>query len=42
MAATVQQLPKEIGGNGVDTAMKVLNGDKVDTYIPVDLQLVTK
>lgn len=42
MAATVQQLPKEIGGKGIDTAMKVLKGDKVDTYIPVDLQLVTK
>ena len=42
MAATVQQLPKEIGGKGVDIAMKVLAGEKVDSYIPVDLQLVTK
>ncbi|MBN7772947.1 ribose ABC transporter substrate-binding protein RbsB [Clostridium aminobutyricum] len=42
MAATVQQLPKEIGGKGVDTAMKVLDGETVDSYIPVDLQLVTE
>lgn len=42
MAATVQQLPKEIGGMGVDTAMKVIAGETVDAYIPVDLALVTK
>lgn len=42
MAATVQQLPKEIGGQGVDTAMKVIAGETVDAYIPVELALVTK
>ncbi|MBF7095573.1 ribose ABC transporter substrate-binding protein RbsB [Alkalibacter mobilis] len=42
MAATVQQLPKEIGGMGVDTAMKILAGESVDEYIPVELQLVTE
>lgn len=42
MAATVQQLPKEIGSIGVETAMKVIAGEKVDAFIPVDLELVTK
>ena len=42
MAATVQQLPKEIGGNGVAVAMKVLAGEAVDAYIPIELALVTK
>lgn len=42
MAATVQQLPKDIGGNGVATAMKVIAGETVEAYIPVELALVTK
>lgn len=42
MAATVQQLPKEIGSNGVATAMKVIAGETVKTYIPVALALITK
>ncbi|MEA4988257.1 MAG: ribose ABC transporter substrate-binding protein RbsB, partial [Anaerovorax sp.] len=42
MAATVQQLPKEIGANGVDAAFKVIAGEQVDSYIPVELALVTK
>lgn len=42
MAATVQQLPKEIGSMGVETAMKVIKGETVDASIPVDLALVTK
>lgn len=42
LAATVQQLPKDIGSIGVDTAMKVLNGETVDEYIPVALELVTQ
>jgi len=42
MAATVQQLPKEIGAKGVEAAVKVINGESVDASIPVDLQLVTK
>lgn len=42
MAATVEQLPKEIGSLGVDTAIKLLNGETVEKSIPVALQLVTK
>lgn len=42
MAATVQQLPKEIGSIGVNAAVKLLAGDAVDEYIPVELALVTK
>ncbi|HVI41636.1 MAG TPA: ribose ABC transporter substrate-binding protein RbsB [Anaerovoracaceae bacterium] len=42
MAATVQQLPKEIGSMGVDTAIKVIAGEEVEAYIPVDLALVTE
>ena len=42
MAATVEQLPKEIGSLGVETAVKILNGEKVESMIPVDLQLVKK
>lgn len=40
MAATVQQLPKEIGSKGVDTALKIIGKEKVDKYIPVELVLV--
>lgn len=42
MAATVQQLPKEIGAMGVDAALKVIAGESVDAYIPVELALVTE
>lgn len=42
MAATVEQLPKEIGSLGIETAVKVLNGEKVEEMIPVNLQLVKK
>ncbi|WP_326907690.1 ribose ABC transporter substrate-binding protein RbsB [Sedimentibacter sp. MB31-C6] len=42
MAATVEQLPKEIGSLGVQTALKILNNEEVESTIPVDLQLVTK
>ena len=42
MAATVEQLPKEIGSLGVQTAVKILNNEKVESMIPVALQLVTK
>lgn len=42
MAATVQQLPKEIGGKGVEAAMKAIEGESLDDYIPVDLKLVTE
>lgn len=42
MAATVEQLPKEIGSLGVETAMKHLSGETVEAQIPVDLKLVIK
>lgn len=42
MAATVEQLPKEIGSLGVQTAMKHLSGETVEAQIPVDLKLVIK
>ena len=42
MAATVEQLPKEIGAMGVEAAVKILNGEKVESMMPVDLQLVKK
>lgn len=42
MAATVEQLPKQIGSLGVDTVIKYLNKEAVDSVIPVPLQLVTE
>lgn len=42
MAATVAQQPDKIGSLGVEMADKVIKGEKVDTYIPVDLKLVTE
>lgn len=42
MGATVQQLPKEIGAAGVDSAMKVIAGEDVEKSIPVELSLVTE
>lgn len=42
MAATVAQLPDQIGAIGVETADKVLKGEKVQAIIPVDLKLVVK
>ncbi len=42
MAATVAQQPTLIGSLGVQTAAKVLNGETVETAIPVELQLITK
>lgn len=42
MAATVAQQPELIGKNAVETAVKALNGENVDTNIPVELKLVTK
>lgn len=42
MAATVEQLPKEIGSLGIQTAVKILNNEKVESMIPVALQLVIK
>ncbi|SEN39060.1 ribose-binding protein [Mesobacillus persicus] len=42
MAATVAQKPDEIGVSAVDTAQAVLNGDSVEAFVPVQLELVTK
>jgi ribose transport system substrate-binding protein len=42
LAATVAQKPASIGSIGIDTADKILKNEKVNKYIPVDLQLITK
>ncbi|WP_134686129.1 ribose ABC transporter substrate-binding protein RbsB [Brevibacillus migulae] len=42
MAATVAQKPAAIGETAVQTALKVKKGEKVESFIPVDLELVTK
>lgn len=42
LAATVAQQPDQIGIIGVETADKVLKGEKVDAVIPVALKLVTQ
>ncbi len=42
MAATVEQLPAEIGALGVVAAMDILAGEEVEAYVPVDLQLVVE
>ncbi|MDO5707941.1 MAG: ribose ABC transporter substrate-binding protein RbsB [Andreesenia angusta] len=40
MAATIAQQPELMGELSVKTAVKVLNGDKVDEKVPVELKLV--
>ena len=40
MAATVAQQPKLIGSLGVENAKKVLDGETVEAFIPVELMLV--
>lgn len=42
MAATVGQQPDKIGSLGVETVDKVLKGEKVESFIPVDLKLITE
>lgn len=42
MAASVAQKPDEIGRAAVETAVKHLNGESVEEFIPVELELVTK
>lgn len=42
MGATVAQRPEQIGVIGVQTADKVLKGEKVPAVIPVDLKLVAQ
>ncbi len=41
MLATVAQQPRLIGALGVETALRVLQGETVDDFIPVPLELVT-
>ncbi|GAB6261076.1 ribose ABC transporter substrate-binding protein RbsB [Photobacterium sp. R1] len=40
LAATIAQQPDQIGALGVETAVKVLKGEKVEKYIPVPLKVV--
>jgi ribose transport system substrate-binding protein len=42
MAATVAQQPTLIGELGVESADKVIKGENVEKFVPVELQLVTK
>jgi ribose transport system substrate-binding protein len=42
MAATVAQQPGLIGSLGVENAAKVLDGETIGEYIPVELKLITK
>ncbi|WP_422446608.1 ribose ABC transporter substrate-binding protein RbsB [Thermoanaerobacterium sp. DL9XJH110] len=42
MAATVAQQPELIGSLGVEYADKVLKGESVPEYVPVELKLITK
>ena len=40
LAATIAQQPSEMGRLGVESAIQYLDGQPVDSYIPVDLSLV--
>ena len=42
MTATVAQQPTLIGELGVESADKVIKGETVEKYVPVELKLVTK
>lgn len=42
LSATIAQQPQLIGALGIVTADKVLNGEKVEEYVPVPLQVVVK
>lgn len=42
MAATVAQQPLLIGESAVNAIDKILKGDKVDDFIPVELKLITR
>ena len=41
MAATVAQLPSKIGELGVESAFKLIEGETLDAYVPVELKLIT-
>jgi len=40
LAASVAQKPEEIGKAAIETAISYLNGDTVEEFVPVDLELV--
>ncbi len=40
LGATVAQQPKMIGAMGVEAAVKVMNGEKTEEFIPVELELI--
>lgn len=40
MAATIAQQPDLIGKQAVETAAKVLDGEKLDDFVPVELKLI--
>ena len=42
LAATVAQQPDMIGAIGIETADKMLKGEKVEAYIPVALKVIAK
>ncbi|MGE5590435.1 MAG: D-ribose ABC transporter substrate-binding protein [Bacillota bacterium] len=42
MAATVGQKPKLMGEMAVENALKIVKGEKVESFIPVPLDLITK
>src|SRR5699024_5749736 len=42
MDATIAQQPELIGESAIEAAGKVANGDEVDEFIPVELQMVTE
>lgn len=42
LGATIAQQPRMIGSIGVESAAKVLKGEAVEKYIPVDLMMVVK
>jgi ribose transport system substrate-binding protein len=42
LTATVAQKPGSIGDTAVKTALKVLKGEQVEKFIPVELELITK
>ena len=42
MIATIAQKPTEIGETAIETAVKSLNGEKVEKDIPVELELIKK
>ena len=41
LAATIAQQPSEMGRLGVEFAVLHLNGESLESYVPVDLALVT-